>query len=369
MKNDTLTLRPKALGQRLQSLCPTRSYTSRVLPRLLVGAMVLIASQHTAVAQFGGFAERMSGSTQRSMPRPPFGPPPMGPMRAGPMGPGSMLGPGSMMGPGSMLGGGPMMGPFGGSPGGRRSGSNGQRRGNTPTNPSLGQDVGQAVVGAAMDTLATQGVLPGTTYTLPAPVHTYPTAPVTVYQPLSSSPTIVATTRVSPSDIVIAGPAPVMSQEERAAKIVRDAVSEAKEQFRQGNYAACVQSIERALAISPNDPDLLQFRAFAHYATGDIDSSAADIYDALQTGNTWNWQAAYDLYQSRDKYELHLRRLEQKRAVEPSMSTHFALGYQYIVLDHLERGQKELKKALVFQPEEPLITQLVAVLDQVIASK
>lgn len=363
MKQLNPTLRTKSCEQRMRLFQHTHTFSKQLLPQLLLGAMLFATTHATAVAQFGGIADRMSSAMQRSMPRPPFGPPPMSPMspmRSGPIGPGSMLGSG------------PMMSPFGGLQGSRRSATTTQHHTVMPTPTSLGQEVGQAVVGAAMDSLASQGVLPGTTYphyTQPAPVHAHPSAPVTVYQPLSPSPTIVATTRVSPSDTVFAGPAPVQSQEERAAMIVRESVSKAKEQFRQGSYEACAASIERALAISPEDSDLLQFRAFAYFASGDIDSAAADIYDALQTGNTWNWQAAYDLYQSRDKYELHLRRLEQKCTVEPSMSTHFALGYQYIVLEHLARGQKELNKALVFQPEEPLITQLVAVIDQVVASK
>ena len=48
------------------------------------------------------------------------------------------------------------------------------------------------------------------------------------------------------------------------------------------------------------------------------------------------------------------------------MVNHFALAYQYLTLNHLERGRKELQRALEFQPQEPLMVQLVSVVDQAI---
>ncbi|MFN3192978.1 MAG: tetratricopeptide repeat protein [Aureliella sp.] len=161
-------------------------------------------------------------------------------------------------------------------------------------------------------------------------------------------------------------PSASTSLEEQQTQLILSAVEEGKMLFRAGQYLECINAIDKAIALSPEDPDLLQFRGYAYFANGNVDESSADIYDALLVGNTWNWQAVYDLYRSKDKYELHLRRLEQLRAAEPSMSTHFALGYQYLVLNHLARGKKEIEKALVFQPEEPLMTQLVLVVGQMV---
>ncbi len=113
------------------------------------------------------------------------------------------------------------------------------------------------------------------------------------------------------------------------------------------------------------DANAYQFRSFVHFAREDYDAAAADAYDALLVGNTWDWQTVYELYsQDVETYQKQLRRLEltaQQNQAEPSMSVHFLLGYQYLVLGHLQRGQKELEKVLQIQPEEELVTQLVNV--------
>jgi Tfp pilus assembly protein PilF len=70
----------------------------------------------------------------------------------------------------------------------------------------------------------------------------------------------------------------------------------------------------------------------------------------------------YDLYGSKPEYEAHLRTLEEARKSSQTLSNHFLLGYQYLVLGHQERGTKELRLALKEQPDDPLISQLVDIL-------
>lgn len=182
--------------------------------------------------------------------------------------------------------------------------------------------------------------------------------------------TIITSTPVAPSQTVVAGrPAPSPTEEELRLRQIRDLVGEAKQKFRGGEYDVCVELVSNALELSPEDADLLQFRGFAHFAANEIESAAADIYDALLVGQTWNWDAVRDLYQSKPLYEMHLRRLETQRREQPSMVGHFTLAYQYLTLGHLQRGRKELQQALSFQPEEPLMVQLVSVVDQAITEK
>ncbi|MEM0926067.1 MAG: hypothetical protein AAGJ83_08530 [Planctomycetota bacterium] len=236
-----------------------------------------------------------------------------------------------------------------------------------PARPSLGQQVGQAVVAAAMETITRPGS--GRVESAPCvrpapPAPGQPTYPVIIEH---SNGAVITHTPVSPDDTVVAGrPQPEPSQDEQTLIQIRDFVAQAKQSFQAGDYDRCVEQINLAMQLAPEDADLLQFRGFAFFAANQIDSAAADAYDALLIGQTWNWNAVKDLYGSKPLYEMHLRRLEMMRRDQPSMVTHFALAYQYLTLNHLERGRKELQRALEFQPEEPLMVQLVSVVDQAI---
>lgn len=178
----------------------------------------------------------------------------------------------------------------------------------------------------------------------------------------------MAETPVRAAETVVAAP-PLPSAEESEAANAEAAlvqiISAAKKDFREEQYPSTIKRLETAVKLAPENSDVLQFRGFAHFANGDFEAAAADVYDALLLGNTWNWEAVYDLYQSKDVYQGHLRTLEAVRRAAPNLSHHFLLGYHYLVLNHLDRGQKELEQALKFQPDEPLLTQLITVVKEI----
>lgn len=240
-------------------------------------------------------------------------------------------------------------------------------------NTSPGNVVGRAVIGTAIDSINQSFVQPPTQ---PAPVGrpTCPTpirpseptvvigAPSTSAQVIHGpqSTLILAETPVTAADTVVAG-TNVNAPEHKLSRVIETA----KQQFRAKKYTATIETLEEAMQLDPENSDILQFRGFAHFANHDYDEAAADVYDALQLGNTWNWKAVHDLYQSKEVYENHLRTLETVRKAAPNMTHHFLLGYHYLVLEHLARGQKELERALVNQPGEPLVTQLVSVVKEI----
>lgn len=188
------------------------------------------------------------------------------------------------------------------------------------------------------------------------------------YSPESQPSVIVAQTPVGASDTVVA-PEPGATDEAQALEQLRRLIADSKRLFRQRSYTAAIQQLDQAIELAPENSDILQFRGFAHYAAGDFDSAAADVYDAFSFGNTWDWQAVYDLYQTKAPYEEQLRALEKSRRDSPSMSSHFLLGYQYIVIGSMGRGKQELEKALALQPDEPLIGKLVNVVSERVAAE
>ncbi len=185
----------------------------------------------------------------------------------------------------------------------------------------------------------------------PAPPHRVcppqpPQAAVPVQQP-----------RVAPATAVSA---PLPPEVERARRLVE----QAKQMFVAGKFDQATPVLEELCTLAAEDTNAFQFRSFAHFANQNYDAAAADAYDALLLGNTWDWQTVYNLYRSVDRYQVQLRQLEAASKADASLSKHFLLGYQYLVLGHLARGQRELEKALQFDPEEQLVLQLVAVVKQ-----
>ncbi|MEZ6134678.1 MAG: hypothetical protein R3C53_07195 [Pirellulaceae bacterium] len=209
-----------------------------------------------------------------------------------------------------------------------------------------------------------------TYYTQPQPVQpSYPMHTV-VQQPVVQQPVVTHTVVSQPVPSAAVAPArtvqPAAMNEMQKARAL---VAEAKRMFTGGDYSNAVPKLEELVKLAAKDANAYQFRSFVNFANEDYDAAAADAYDALLIGNTWNWQTVYDLYKDVDTYQQQLRKLELKTQSDPSMSTHFLLGYQYLVLGHLDRGQKELKKVLVIAPEEELVTKLVAVLDRLKAQQ
>lgn len=189
----------------------------------------------------------------------------------------------------------------------------------------------------------------------------YPPVNSTPSQPAPISAPVPVATRVQP-------PAPAEAVAPEVLK-ARKLVDEARQLFLQGKYTEAEPKLEELVALAAEDTNAYQFRSFNHFAQADYDAAAADAYDAILLGNTWDWDTVYDLYKNVDTYQSQLRKLESQATAESTMSNHFLLGYQYLVLGHLARGQKELEKVLVIAPEEPLVTKLVDVVAQMQAAK
>ena len=64
---------------------------------------------------------------------------------------------------------------------------------------------------------------------------------------------------------------------------------QARDAFKQGNYALAVQLGEQALGQMPNDPNIHQFLALGLFAQGQYDQAAAPLYAVLTIGPGWNW--------------------------------------------------------------------------------
>jgi tetratricopeptide (TPR) repeat protein len=157
----------------------------------------------------------------------------------------------------------------------------------------------------------------------------------------------ISTTAASPS-------APVASTATADFDQARDA-------FKQGNYALAVQLGEQALGQMPNDPNIHQFLALGLFAQGQYDQAAAPLYAVLTIGPGWNWTTLIGAYAEADAYTQQLRALEAYVKANPrSAPAHFVLGYHYLTQGHNDAAAKQFERAAGLQPSDKLSAQLAA---------
>src|SRR5271157_3799811 len=136
---------------------------------------------------------------------------------------------------------------------------------------------------------------------------------------------------------------------------------QARDAFKQGNYALAVQLGEQALGQMPNDPNIHQFLALGLFAQGQYDQTAAPLYAVLTIGPGWNWTTLISAYAEADTYTQQLRALEAYiRANPQSAPAHFVEGYHYLTQGHNDAAAKQFEQAAGLQPADKLSAQLAA---------
>lgn len=180
------------------------------------------------------------------------------------------------------------------------------------------------------------------------PVYSQPIYSQPVYsQPMYSQPYTV----VSPQPV-------------SAAELARMYTTEAKSLFASGQYQPAKQKLDEVVKQAPQDADAFQFRALAAFAAADFDSAAADVYDSLGLGNAWTLPVIQSLYgNNMEKYKSQLVALKRVVEQKPTMQSHFLLAYHHLMSEEWAEGKTQLQQVLKLQPEEPLSTKLLAVVE------
>jgi hypothetical protein len=139
----------------------------------------------------------------------------------------------------------------------------------------------------------------------------------------------------------------------------------ARAQFRRGQYADALDTVEDAIARLPGDPTLHEFRALVLFARGRYRSAAAALYAVLATGPGMNWDTMSTLYPDNDTYTRQLRVLERYVKGHPKAGYgHFLLAYHYLVLDERDGAREELGTVVKLNPKDTLARQLSDALSQ-----
>lgn len=178
-----------------------------------------------------------------------------------------------------------------------------------------------------------------------APVQTSYAAPVTYTQPI----TVTAVERTP------AEPQQVQVMAEKAATHIE----KSQEAFREGNYVAALESANAAVAESPGDGALHEYRALVLFALGKFSEAAGVLNPTLAGGPGWDWTTMVKLYDSQETYTKQLAALEQYVTSKPDAAdARFLLGYHYMVCGHVEEAANQFRFASNLQPKDTVAAQL-----------
>lgn len=178
-----------------------------------------------------------------------------------------------------------------------------------------------------------------------APVQTSYGTPVTYAQPIT-----VTAVETSPAEEVA-----IQQMAEKSATHIE----KSQEEFRQGNYVAALESANAAVAESPGDGALHEYRALVLFALGKFSEAAGVLNPVLAGGPGWDWTTMVKLYDHRDTYARQLTALEQYTLAQPEAAdAHFLLGYHFMVCGHLPEATYQFRLASDLQPRDSIAKQL-----------
>jgi tetratricopeptide (TPR) repeat protein len=139
--------------------------------------------------------------------------------------------------------------------------------------------------------------------------------------------------------------------------------AKAREEFKAGKYAEATRSVDLAIAKSPKDAVLHEFRALTLFAQGKYQEAAATLYAVLAAGPGWTWETQKSLYPDTATFTKQLRALESFCKQNPKDgAAPFVLAYQYLVLGHPEDAAVQFEKVAQIVPENKLAAELAKVL-------
>lgn len=183
----------------------------------------------------------------------------------------------------------------------------------------------------------------------PAPPVEYPSggskSTIAYVQPVS-----VTAAEIPPGDDQSANLAETQSNE---------ALERSRAAFRQGDYLAASKSADEALAYTPGDVTLHEYRALVFFALGKYSDAAGVLNSVLASGPGWGWDTMIEFYNGSEAYNGQLRKLEAYVKGAPEKAdARFLLGYHYMVCGHMEKAHEQFGKACELQPADSISRQL-----------
>lgn len=189
----------------------------------------------------------------------------------------------------------------------------------------------------------------------------YPAPPVQYYAP--SGPAGGAKSAISYAEPVSVVAAGIPPGDDGTATVAETKSAEALERsrraFKQGDYPAASKAVDEALAYTPGDVTLHEYRGLVFFALGKYSDAAGVLNSTLASGPGWGWDTMIGFYNGTETYHDQLRKLEAYVKASPDKAdARFLLGYHYMVCGHVEKANVEFAKACELQPADSISRQL-----------
>jgi tetratricopeptide (TPR) repeat protein len=138
-----------------------------------------------------------------------------------------------------------------------------------------------------------------------------------------------------------------------------EALDRSRSSFKQGDYLSASKSVDEAIAHTPGDVTLHEYRSLVFFALGKYADAAGVLNPVLASGPGWSWETMIEFYNSSETYGEQLRRLESFVSNAPDKAdARFLLGYHYMVCGHMEKSYEQFAKATELQPADSISRQL-----------
>jgi len=145
----------------------------------------------------------------------------------------------------------------------------------------------------------------------------------------------------------------------RAEDKSTDALDASRAAFKSGDYTTALRKADEAIAATPDDVTLHEYRALVLFALGRFSDAAGVLNPVLASGPGWGWETMIGFYDSSTTYTSQLRRLETWVKNSPSKAEgHFLLGYHYLTCGYMENAYDQFGKAAELQPADSISRQL-----------
>ncbi len=138
---------------------------------------------------------------------------------------------------------------------------------------------------------------------------------------------------------------------------------QARDAFYKGDYTRALGKVDAALARTPGDAVLHEFRALVLFAGQRYKEAAATLYAVLSVGSGWDWTTMSGLYPSEEVYATQLRALEtyvHEHANAPD--GHFLLAYQYMTAGHPDAAAEQFERVVQLVPNDDVSRQMLTLL-------
>ncbi len=136
-------------------------------------------------------------------------------------------------------------------------------------------------------------------------------------------------------------------------------IGESQSAFKQKNYLVALELADKAIAESPGDGALHEYRALVLFALGKYGDAAGVLNPVLASGPGWDWSTMIALYDAQETYTDQLQKLEAYTEQKPDAAdTHFLLGYHYMVCGHLDLATPQFDTAARLMPNDSVSKEL-----------